>query len=176
MKKILFFLTLLSLCTSCATLKNQEQAIVTGSGWTIRAGDVVKLGKGSLPNGNFRYAKNDGWQTAVTVKSPDVSVNPDQTIIDKSYNYKQVTVDGIKGNNTLVIKTAAGGRMHIEVEEAIAAGELLVSQTDKVVEKTIIQETSGSVADELAKLKKLYDEGAITKKEYEAQKKKLLSK
>ena len=76
----------------------------------------------------------------------------------------------------MVIKTAAGGRMHIEVEEAIAAGELLVSQTDKVVEKTIIQETSGSVADELAKLKKLYDEGAITKKEYEAQKKKLLSK
>ena len=31
-----------------------------------------------------------------------------------------------------------------------------------------------SVADEIAKLKKLYDDGILTKEEYEAQKKKLL--
>lgn len=125
MKKIIIFIMLLAVCTSCSVLKNQERAVVTAGGWTIRAGDTVKLGKGSLPDGSFKYVKNAGWQTAVKVQSPDVGVKSDQTIIDKSYNYRQILVSGIKGNNTLVIKTAVGGRIHIEVEEAIAAGELL---------------------------------------------------
>lgn len=125
MKKTLFFIMLLTVCTTCSVLKNQERAVVTADGWTIRAGDTVKLGKGSQPDGSFKYVKNAGWQTAVKVESPDVAVKADQTIIDKSYNYRQILVSGIKGNNTLVIKTAVGGRIHIEVEEAIAAGELL---------------------------------------------------
>ena len=124
-KYFFFFIVLLATCTSCSVLKNQEQSVVTAGGWTIRPGDGVKLGKGSMSDGSFKYVKNAGWQTAVKVQSPDVAVKSDQTIIDKSYNYKQVVVSDIKGNNTLVIKTAVGGRIHIEVEEAIAAGELL---------------------------------------------------
>ena len=125
MKKIFIFIVLFSLCTSCSVLKNQEESVVTVDGWTIRPGDTVKLGKGSQPDGSFKYVKNAGWQTAVKVESPDVGVKADQTIVDKSYNYKQVVVSSIKGNNTLVIKTAVGGRIQIEVEEAIAVGELL---------------------------------------------------
>ncbi len=125
MNKIFTLIILLLFCTSCSTLKNQEQSVVTVDGWTIRPGDTVKLGKGSKPDGSFKYVKNAGWQTAVKVESPDVGVKSDQTIVDKSYNYKQVVVSSIKGNNTLVIKTAVGGRIQIEVEEAIAVGELL---------------------------------------------------
>ncbi len=125
MKKIFIFIVLFSLCTSCSVLKNQEESVVTVDGWTIRPGDTVKLGKGSQPDGSFKYVKNAGWQTAVKVESPDVGVKADQTIVDKSYNYKQVVISSIKGNNTLVIKTAVGGRIQIEVEEAIAVGELL---------------------------------------------------
>ncbi len=126
MKKTVFFIVLLLICTNCSVLKNQNQSIVTGSGATIHVGDTLKLGKGSMPDGSFRYVKNAGWQTAVTVKSSDVAVKSDQTVVDKSHNYTRVVVSGIKGNNTLVIKTAAGGRTHIEMEEAIAADELFV--------------------------------------------------
>ncbi len=125
MKKTFIFIMLLLLCASCSILKNREQSLVTAGSWTIRPGDTVKLGKGSQPDGSFKYVKNAGWQTAVKVESSDVAVKADQTIVDKSYNYKQVVVSSIKGNNTLVINTAVGGRIHVKVEEAIAAGELL---------------------------------------------------
>jgi hypothetical protein len=72
-------------------------------------------------------------------------------------------------------------RYVIDIENAIEAKELDVPKEYAIAEKkpeapsvTVKQEIS--VADELTKLKKLYDDGVLTKEEYEAQKKKLLDK
>ncbi len=57
------------------------------------------------------------------------------------------------------------------IDDAIEACEVKpCKSTDSVT-----QATAGSVADEIKKLKGLLDSGAITKEEYDAQKKKLLN-
>ena len=58
-----------------------------------------------------------------------------------------------------------------EIEAALSTGEVI---DDRVIKKVDSKGSSISVADEIAKLKKLYDDGVLTKEEYEAQKKKLL--
>ncbi|MES1225758.1 MAG: SHOCT domain-containing protein, partial [Bacteroidota bacterium] len=59
----------------------------------------------------------------------------------------------------------------INFDGAIASGELIVPDGFK---SKITGSNSASVADEITKLKKLLDDGTITKEEFEAAKKKLL--
>ena len=75
-------------------------------------------------------------------------------------------------------------RYYIDYENAVNSGELIyqgkqpINKNSTTVEVKLIQNKneSTSVADELAKLKKLFDAGAITKEEYDVAKKKLLDK
>jgi hypothetical protein len=66
-----------------------------------------------------------------------------------------------------------------DIESAIDAGEI-VSINSKSFSKenanVVVQENKGSVADELIKLKKLYDDSALTQEEYEVQKNKVQEK
>ncbi len=73
--------------------------------------------------------------------------------------------------------TFGSGRYEIDVDNAIASGELLVPEEFRPKPKgtTVVEvKQKISVADELVKLKKLLDDGILTKEEYDAQKKKLL--
>jgi hypothetical protein len=76
--------------------------------------------------------------------------------------------------------TFGSGRYEIDVDNAISSGEIVVPDEFKPKPKvatTVVEvKQQVSVADELIKLKKLYDDGVLTKEEYEAQKKKLLEK
>ncbi len=75
------------------------------------------------------------------------------------------------GSNKVVITIKTGGLTTCDVwiDEAIAACEVKPCSETKDATGKI------DVADELLKLKKLLDSGAITQAEYDAQKKKLLS-
>jgi hypothetical protein len=71
----------------------------------------------------------------------------------------------------------------IELDQAIEAGEIVVPEPyaakldiNKKNAPVVIQQNSVSVADEIKKLKSLFDSGVLTKEEYETQKKKLLEK
>ncbi|MBD2705507.1 SHOCT domain-containing protein [Spirosoma sp. BT702] len=65
----------------------------------------------------------------------------------------------------------------IEIIPAIEFGEVTAINDEPVgpVKQESKPATTASVADELLKLKQLLDAGAITKDEYESQKKKLLN-
>ena len=75
-------------------------------------------------------------------------------------------------------------RYYIDYENAVNSGELIyagkqtVGKNPTSVEVKVVQEGSKSISipDELAKLKKLYDSGALSKEEYDVAKKKLLDK
>lgn len=73
----------------------------------------------------------------------------------------------------LVCKSGGPMNYWVDVESAIQSGEIFVP--DKFQDKKVIKNETG-IADELRKLKGLFDEGILTKEEYEAQKKKLLEK
>lgn len=102
------------------------------------------------------------------------------------YSYSPVIaepIDGIFGNKKGKLKLGSE-RFYIDYENAVNSGELIYpgkqqnNKNQTSIEVKVIQEKNQgtSITDELAKLKKLYDSGAITKEEYEAGKKKLLDK
>jgi hypothetical protein len=69
-------------------------------------------------------------------------------------------------------------RYEIDPDNAIKSGELFVPDEYKpkpnVATVQVVQQTSA--ADELTKLNQLYKDSVITKEEFEAQKKKILSR
>jgi len=102
------------------------------------------------------------------------------------YSYSPVIAeptDGIFGNRKgkLIL---ASERYYIDYENAVNSGELVyqgkqpINKNSTSVEVKLIQDKNESISipDELAKLKKLFDAGAITKDEYDVAKKKLLDK
>ena len=102
------------------------------------------------------------------------------------YSYSPVIAeptDGIFGNRKGKLLLTSK-RYYIDYENAVNSGELIyqgkqpINKNSTTVEVKLIQNKneSTSVADELAKLKKLFDAGAITKEEYDVAKKKLLDK
>lgn len=82
------------------------------------------------------------------------------------------------GDVILGVTNAGGLNLAVNFESAINAGEILkINEVDfakKETPQVIVIDQKPSLADELAKLKNLLDEGAITKEEYEALKKKLI--
>lgn len=144
-------------------------SIETRAGWVIHEGDSIRLGKGSNTDGTFRYVSGPEFLKGITYTDKEGKQTHPETGIDKRYNYSGYVVYRIFNDGTL--HTRKGARLVINIEPAIKAGELL----QKREKETTIMINQGSAADELAKLKKLYDDGVLTKDEYEAQKKKILN-
>lgn len=158
----------------------KKDTLYTSSGFKIADGQDVKLGRGSLPNGDFKYItiSSTSWLTAGDGKQEAVGRKWNGHL----FKVKKFRKEGSKKRGYTYYLVLGGGNIvnyECDIESAIATGEIDVpdqfkpqSQQAQIVQ--IKQETS--IADELAKFKKLYDEGVLTKEEYEAQKKKLLDK
>lgn len=142
------------------------------NGITYHVNDTVRLGRGSATNGEFLYLQLSGWAGALGY---DQNKGPDQNNIGRRYANTAVIIKSIK---TYKVKGIAkvffmvgGGNISnysLTIDDAIDVCEVKPCPNLKEEKSTI------SVADELTKLKKLYDDGVLTKEEYESQKKKLL--
>ena len=181
MKKIAL-LFLLSFFTAKSFSQNAESSLpkmvgdtlYTSYGYKITVGQDIKLGTGSNLNGDFKYisASNSPFPHAPNAR---------QVVLHSNSNGHIAKVKKIKreGNSRkgyvyhLALGTGDVINYECDIESAIASGEIVVP--DKYKPKTATSSTQPvSVADELTKLKKLYDDSVITKDEFEAQKKKLL--
>ncbi|MCR8556414.1 SHOCT domain-containing protein [Mucilaginibacter sp. BJC16-A38] len=168
MKKLFFIMiTLLPVTAICQTLKEYKAP----NGKTYHIGDTVKVGMGSMPDGNFKYIQ----VTQPSFLPPRRNGNEMNARKDFSLTNaiikKIKSVSQISGGEKIIFTTKTGGlnNYDIWIVEAIAACE--------VTPCTAAGSNAAShvgVADELLKLKKLLDAGGITQAEYNAQKKKLL--
>ncbi|MES2112868.1 MAG: SHOCT domain-containing protein [Bacteroidota bacterium] len=142
------------------------------NGRTYHVGDTVKIGMGSTADGNFKYIQvtpppffpprpNGNGMSA----RKDFSMS--SAVIRKIKTASQMT-----GSDKVVFTVKAGGigTYDVWIAEAIATCE--VTPCANSTNNTAA--AGSSVADEILKLKKLLDSGAITQAEYNAQKKKLL--
>ncbi|GAB2980524.1 hypothetical protein GCM10027049_15010 [Mucilaginibacter puniceus] len=140
---------------------------------TYKIGDTVRVALGSMPDGNFKYVQASPPLFALpTRNSNSLSARKDfantNVIIRKIKKSAQLS-----GSEKVVFNVKVRGIVtyDIWIEEAISACEV----TPCATKTNPVNTGTGSVADELLKLKKLLDDNAITTEEFNAQKKKLLS-
>ena len=170
MKKILF--TLLFLIPFIG-FSQDMQSYAAANGKTYKIGDTVKVALGSMPDGNFKYV-----QVSPPLFAPP-SRNSNSMSARRDFANTNVIIRKIKkspqmsGSDKVIFNVKVRGLVTYDVwiEEAIAACEVTPCANKGTTSTT----GSGSVADELLKLKKLLDAGAITTEEFNAQKKKLLA-
>ncbi|MES2274747.1 MAG: SHOCT domain-containing protein [Bacteroidota bacterium] len=169
MKKILIIAALLAPLYSLAQTINEYKAT---NGVTYHINDTVRLGKGSNSNGAFLYVEDKGL--GISLPGPG-GRSAGGRGLPKDFANGGVIIRSIKKttlNNVdkYVFMVYAGGplRFSLYIDDAISACE--VTPCGQTTGKAV-----PSVADEIKKLKQLLDSGAITKEEYEAQKKKLLN-
>jgi Short C-terminal domain len=173
MKKLLFVLMLLPFVSIAQKPlpRYENDTLYTSSGYKIYIGQVLHFGIGSGSGGKFKYVniKNDIPYNALKNNSVTVKemMNYGISILGNAY---------IEIIGSIVFKdgTKGGVDIHMAFDRAIeysgkSPGELLVPDEFKFKLK-------GSVAEEINKFYELYQEGIITKEEFEAQKKKLLDK
>lgn len=163
-------------------LKKQEDSkgknsdsIVHKSGYIFKKGENVKMGVGTLMNGDFKFVR-------VSSQSILWSQNDSQNALPARFaglngEIASISERGSKNRGYtyyLIMKFGLPGRYEIDIESALAAGEIVLPE--KYMPNKRIAVPALSTADELLKLKKLLDDGILTKEEFEAEKKKLLQK
>jgi hypothetical protein len=164
------------------TIINKELAIILSNDSIIKQGVMIKTGRGSLPNGNFKYIHTSAssWVAVMsaTQNDPYAGVTP----LGRRYggllmNVKSVKNEGNKKRGFKYILKVGGGNIvnyEVEIEDAISTGEIVEHSQQQPT--PTLPTSSTTPADELKKLKDLYDSGAITKDEYDSAKKKILAK
>lgn len=170
MKRLITLLLLIASFKGYSQKLTEYKAI---NGINYKVGDTVKLGRGSAPNGSFNYMQMGGLGAFLAHKQQ----RSDQLNIDKNYANTAVVIRGIKSSRingaqkvVFTVKADAPVTFNLTVDDAIQTCEVIPCSAQAGNSPATVM----SVADEIAKLKKLLDNGAITQAEYDAGKKKLL--
>ena len=200
MKKLIFTLLV---CPLLSTAQNSlprfvNDTLYTTSGYNIYKGQVLHLGTGTSDAGYFKFIK---FHPSL-VKTNTYSLQNATLLVSKLRNYKSggtdentirimgtVTYkDGKKEETDIIINferatenfAGLAPELIIPAEFKTRRIETVVPETKRstVTEKTNTPDDLRKllVADEIKKLFALYKEGALSKEEYEAQKKKLLER
>ncbi|WP_420150346.1 SHOCT domain-containing protein [Spirosoma sp.] len=148
------------------------------NGWIIKAGDTLSLGRGTMPDKALAFLYENPAGLSATyfngnlVKQYLPSMYADKRVVIKDLG----TIGTKKTGFTAVAIVGVGGlvRYQVEIENAIEAGEILPPVQFQQAYAQPPQQAF-SVADELIKLKRLMDDGVLSKEEFDAQKKKLLN-
>ncbi|WP_336689828.1 MULTISPECIES: SHOCT domain-containing protein [unclassified Chryseobacterium] len=158
--------------------------LITRSGFKITVGQDINLGTGSTPDGDFKFIRRNstGFGTIMTMTNSN-SYNKSQFSLPRNMagHKGKVVKIVVRGNEKIgqtfePLITFGSGRYEIDVDNAIISGEIIVPEEFRPKPKAAVIELKQnvSIADEILKLKKLLDDGILTKEEYDIQKKKLL--
>lgn len=171
MKKIILLLTI---CFAHNFLYAGDlDSVVCSYGWVIKVGQNINLGTGTMADKSFAYVG-----TTPNLLST-IPIPLGSSYAGLNLTVKRIVEKKFKGAKKIELVVSGGNIVNyrVQIEQAIEAGEILPPiEYRKKVEPTVIIQNNTSVADELVKLKKLYDDGLLSKEEFEAQKKKLLEK
>ncbi|GAB4025093.1 SHOCT domain-containing protein [Spirosoma gilvum] len=139
-------------------------------GWTIKTGDTLRLGKGTMPDKSFAFIYQDPANLTLARRNGFMG----KDYLDNLYAGTRLVVKELNtSGSTAIAIFRSGVRYYIQIENAIEAGELLPPPQFRKIAS--VSHSTASVADELLKFKQLLDSGAITQQEYDTQKKKLLN-
>jgi hypothetical protein len=174
-----FTLTLLFLYNHSFSQSNEfgrvsKDTLILNNGAKFIKKEKIKLGTGSNGAKGFEFIYTSPMSIAGQEKLGSGWSNNTMVIKDfREYGTKKT------GKKFYII--LGGGNIvnyWCDITPAMENGEVIVQGlNDKAtLNRENSQSSEISVADELVKLKKLYDDGILTKEEYESQKSKLLNK
>ncbi len=137
-------------------------------------GQEVKLGRGTMPDGRFKFIGlvPDSWSAPST--GEQVSYEEDRLAAqwaDQVFRVKRFYRYGAKSTGYtyfLKLKRPKLPDFECDIVNAIRTGEVIVQGFTPTLQQP------ARVADELKKLKELKEQGVLTQDEFDAQKKKLL--
>jgi hypothetical protein len=186
MKKHSLFTLLL--CFTAIAVHSQAQdsgskingdTLVTTMGFKIIKGNDLKIGVGTMPDGDFKYIRTNSASLLNYTSSTGYQGLANQAnALPRSSSGQTMKVIRVesRGNKKrgFVNYVVLGGfkRFEVDVDNAITTGELVVPNEFKPKVAGAIATISS--ADELKKYKELLDSGAITQAEYDAKKKQIL--
>ena len=180
MKKIILFLSTFFLISKIFSQSNdntlpkiKDDTLYTTSGYKIAKKQDIKIGTGSMPDGDFKfirtnsislfaYQSNNGYNGLANQAN---SFPRNQSGLN--YKIKTITNGKRKAWLRLLCKVGSGlVNYEIDVENAITSGEMAVPDEYKQKPKqatTVVEVKQPiSVADKLIKLKKLYADSVLT--------------
>ncbi|MCF3107270.1 SHOCT domain-containing protein [Niabella sp. CC-SYL272] len=163
-----FVLLTLMLLPMILFAQKKNDSLVTSIGWVIHKGDIIKTGIGSMDNGRFAFIQ-------VSQATQGLGGNPHLPANEANKEFKIFKIKVFRGKQIPVItykNTTFSGRWDVNIEGAIAKGEIIVPEQYRQSSPA----PAPSKADELAKLKKLLDDGVLTKEEFEKEKGKILER
>jgi len=173
MKTILLILLSFPLLSTAqrSQSKFENDTLYTSSGFKIYKGQTLHFGKGTRKNGKFRYINIKSETAATSLANNSIVVKQ-----LKNYGISQLGNGYIEIIGSIVFKDGSKGYVdiHMAFDHAIENSPNLPSEL--IVPAEFRNKPTFSVADELDKLNKLYQDGILTKEEFESQKKKLLEK
>lgn len=147
----------------------------TTAGTLVHVGDTLRLGRGMLATGEFQYV-----YVPANVFTGSPQVNFSSRMSNLTVRIKDLRFQQSKnyGNKTVAVVKANTLNGCVDLDAAEGAGEIITANTRRAAVSAAAGPASAtpplSTADELLKLKKLYDQKVLTKAEYDAQKAKLL--
>lgn len=152
--------------------------LTTTSGFKVARGQKIKIGVGTMPDGSFKFIRRNA-SSLFNYSSVNQAAANSANSLQRNASGFSYTVDKImkRGNKSLgynfYLKFGLGIlNYEVDVENAIASGEVVVPAEFKKISTSAATQSLG---DELKKLKDLFDNGTLTKEEYDAAKKKLLN-
>lgn len=166
----------------------EKDTLFTTSGFRLVEKQEIKIGVGSTQDGDFKFIRRNSaslfaYNSTTGYQGLANSANAfPRNEAGLKYKIKSIEKRGNKKHGYVYYAKIGSGLINyeIDVENAIASGEIVVPDEykpkSKVTPVVVEVKQQVSVADELAKLKKLFDDGVLTKEEFESQKKKLLEK
>ncbi|WP_139925226.1 SHOCT domain-containing protein [Hymenobacter sp. DG01] len=143
---------------------------------TYHPGDTIRLGRGSAPNGDFRYLQVGGWGAAMA-NNPTGNrdfYNAKRSLAGLAVVVKKINTRRLHGQATTTFTVGAGTitNFNLLIEEAIASCE--VAACKSAAPETAAQPQPDKY-DRLNKIKALLDNGTLTQTEYESEKAKILA-
>lgn len=148
-----------------------HDTLFLANGAKFVVGDKVHLGYGSNSHKGFEFIHLSPWSIAGPQPLGPTWANHEMTI--KKFNF-----EGTKKQGKIFYLILAGGNLSpywCEITAAMDNGEIVVAGVNDKKTLAAAGAPKVDVADELAKLNKLFKDSILTKEEYEIQKKKLLS-
>lgn len=148
----------------------ENDTVYTSSGFKIYKGQTLQFAKGVAHGNTFRFVRlASGWHEA------DVLTN-NQCVVKKLTRYRVTPLGNayIFVVAKLTFKDGSKGDINFNIAFDNAIDGFSGFPPELIVPEEFRNKTNRTVSEEIDKLYKLYQEGVLTKEEFEAQKKKLL--